>query len=82
MSMINTIKIALIAFVRCLSNFVFDFIRNLLNLNLSLLNIWEYIYIYIDSRWVSIVWLKFNFEPVPLKFHRETNYFHAAMLFL
>lgn len=48
MSMINTIKIALIAFVRCLSNFVFDFIRNLLNLNLSLLNIWEYIYIYIS----------------------------------
>lgn len=47
MSMINTIKIALIAFVRCLSNFLFDFIRNLLNLNLSLLNIWEYIYIYI-----------------------------------
>lgn len=56
MSMINTIKIALIAFVRCLSNFVFDFIRNLLNLNLSLLNIWEYIYIYIDSRWVSYDW--------------------------
>lgn len=53
MSMINTIKIALIAFVRCLSNFLFDFIRNLLNLNLSLLNIWEYIYISIVDEYRS-----------------------------
>lgn len=56
MSMINTIKIALIAFVRCLSNFLFDFIRNLLNLNLSLLNIWEYIYISIVDEYRSYDW--------------------------
>lgn len=56
MSVINTIKIALIAFVRCLSNFVFDFIRNLLNLNLSLLNIWEYIYISIVDEYRSYDW--------------------------
>lgn len=54
--MINTIKIALIAFIRCLSNFVFDFIRNLLNLNLSLLNIWEYIYISIVDEYRSYDW--------------------------
>lgn len=74
-SMINVIKIA---FVRRLSNFWFyskwQFIKP------QPLFI-KYLRIYIDSRWISIVRLKFNFEPVSLKFHWETNfYFHVDVI--